>query len=289
VTYSIVARDPATGELGIAVQSRRFAAGAGVPHVRAGVGVVAMQAFMPGGYGRRALELMAAGGAPEAVLAELVARDDHQDLRQVALLAADGRTAVHVGAACVPEAHGIAAGNVSVQGNMLSSADVVTAMAEEFARAAGTLAERLLAALDAAEAAGGDFRGREAAGLVVVAGTAGDDPWDDLVVDIRVDNHADPLGELRRLQRIAAGYRRLSRIGADAAAEEEVEAARAAGLPESDVVLAGAIADAQSGDVDAAARRLAPLVAADARWRDVVARATRLGQLPHAVLERLGR
>jgi uncharacterized Ntn-hydrolase superfamily protein len=287
MTYSLVARDADTGELGVAVQSRAFGTGAAVPWARAGVGAVATQSFTNRGYGPRGLDLMEAGAAPMDALTELLAADDLRDYRQVAFLAADGRAAVHTGALCISEAGHVAGENVSAQGNMLRTRDVWPALAETFANTIGTLSTRLLAALDAAEAAGGDFRGREAAALIVVPGEASDEPWNDRVFDLRIDNHPEPLAELRRLHRLAVGYRRRNRIGPGASVEEKIDAAREADLPEVDVALAASLALAHAGDLDAAAHRLAPLVAADARWRQAFDRYERLGVLPPGVVDRL--
>jgi uncharacterized Ntn-hydrolase superfamily protein len=287
VTYSIVARDPATGELGVAVQSRAFGAGRVVPWALSGVGAVATQAFGEKSYGPRGLDLMAQGRAPADALAELLEADGLRESRQVAFLAADGRSAVHTGAACIPEAGHLVGEDFCAQGNMLRSPDVWPAMAEAFSRAVGTLAERLLDALDAAEAAGGDFRGRQAAGLLVVAGESSGKPWDDVLFDVRVDDHPEPLAEVRRLHRMAVAYRRRNRIGPGASVDEEIEAAREAGLPEQDVALAGALAAAASADLERAASLLAPLVAEERRWLELLERYERMGLVPPGVLELL--
>jgi uncharacterized Ntn-hydrolase superfamily protein len=287
VTYSIVARDPGTGELGVAVQSRAFGTGRAVPWAVSEVGAVATQAFAEKSYGPLGLELMAAGRSPDEALAELLDADELRESRQVAFLAYDGRTAVHTGSACIPERGHLRGEGFSVQGNMLRSVEVWPAMARAFTAASGTLAERLLEALDAAEAAGGDFRGRQASGLLVVPGEGTGKPWDDVVFDLRVEDHPEPLAELRRLHRMAAGYRRIRRMDTGATVDEEVEAAREAGLPEEDVALAGALAAAQSGDLAGAAALLAPLVAADRRWLETFDRYERLGHLPAGVVERI--
>ncbi len=287
MTYSIVARDPETGELGVAVQSRAFATGGVVPWALAGVGAIATQAFGERSYGPLGLELMASGRSPDDALAELLEADERRDSRQVAFLAADGRGAIHTGAACIREAGHLAGDGVLVQGNMLASAGVWPAMAEAFAGGSGTLAERLLGALDAGEAAGGDFRGRQAAGILVVPAESTGKPWDDRAFDLRIEDHPEPLAELRRLHRLAAGYRRRNQIGPGASVEEEVEAAREAGLPEEDVALAGALAAAHGGELAQAASCLAPLVAADRRWREAFERYERLGILAEGVVDRL--
>ena len=285
MTYSIVGRDAATGELGVAVQSRAFGVGV-CAWARPGIGAVATQAFTERGYGPQGLDRLAAGEAPEDALAALLAADDQRDFRQVALLSADGRSAAHTGAACVPDCGDVSRNNVSAQGNMLASPAVWLAAADTFEAGAGTLAERLLAALDAAEEAGGDFRGREAAALVVVSGDAAEQPWE-RVFDLRVENHAQPLQELRRLHRIAATYRRRRGFDESTSLEEEVEFARAAGLPEDQVAATAALVAGAHGDLGTAVEWLRPVAGADPRWRDTFDRYVRLGAMPAAVLDRL--
>jgi uncharacterized Ntn-hydrolase superfamily protein len=286
VTYSIVARDEGSGELGVAVQSRAFGVGL-CAWARPGVGAVATQAFTERGYGLRGLDRMAGGEAPEDALAELLEADEQRDFRQVAFLAADGRTAAHTGFACIPDCGHASRDGVSAQGNMLASPAVWPAAADTFAGTKGTLAERLLAALDAAEEAGGDFRGRESAALVVVSGDRGEEPWQ-RVFDLRVENDAEPLHELRRLHTIAATYRRRRGFDGSTSLEEEVELARAAGLPEDQVAATAALVAGAHGDLDEAVARLRPIAEADPRWRETFDRYVRLGLMPAAVLDRLG-
>jgi uncharacterized Ntn-hydrolase superfamily protein len=282
MTYSIVAWDPEGNELGVAVQSRAFNTGAACAWALPGVGAVATQSFTERGYGPEGLALMRDGTAPRDALDRLVAADELRDVRQVAFVARDGTTAAHTGAGCIPHCGDLQGAGFSVQGNMLRSDGVWPAMAEEFAATTGPLADRLLAALDAAEAAGGDFRGRQAAGLVVVTGDDG--PSHERVFDLRVDDHAEPLAELRRLHRMAAGYRRRNRIEAGADAEEEAAAARAAGLPEEDVVAALVFAHARNGDLERAAALVAEIVSTEPLWQAAFERYERLGLLPAGVV-----
>ena len=286
MTYSIVGRDEASGELGVAVQSRAFGVGS-CAWARPGVGAVATQSFTERGYGPRGLDLLAAGEAPVDALAQLVEADEQRDFRQVAFLAADGRTAAHTGAACISDCGHVERPGVSAQGNMLVSPEVWPAAADAFEATPGPLAERLLAALDAAEEAGGDFRGRESSTLVVVSGNREEEPWE-RVFDLRVDNHAEPLRELRRLHGIAAAYRRRRDFGEQTDLEEEVGLARAAGLPEDQIALTAAIVAVAHGDLDEAAARLRPAGASDPRWRETLERYVRLGFMPSGVLDRLG-
>jgi uncharacterized Ntn-hydrolase superfamily protein len=285
VTYSIVGRDEASGELGVAVQSRAFGVGL-CAWARAGVGAIATQSFTERSYGPLGLDLLAGGDTPGDALAELLEADDQSDFRQVAFLAADGRTAAHTGAACIPDCGHTPRDGVSAQGNMLASAAVWPAAADAFATAKGTLAERLLAALDAAEDAGGDFRGRESATLLVVSGDPEEKSWQP-VFDLRVDNHDAPLNELRRLYRLAATYRRRRDFDERTNRDEEVELARAAGLPEDQIALTGALVAVKQDDLEAAAAHLKPIADADPRWREAFERYVRLGFLPPAVLDRL--
>jgi uncharacterized Ntn-hydrolase superfamily protein len=285
VTYSIVGRDEASGDLGVAVQSRAFGVGM-CAWARPGVGAVATQSFTERSYGPRGLDLLVTGSSPANALAALVEADKQQDFRQVAFLAADGRTAAHTGAACVPDCGHVARDGVSAQGNMLASPAVWHAAADTFDTAEGTLAERLLAALDAAEEAGGDFRGRESATLLVVSGDPKEEPWEQ-VFDLRVDNHADPLGELRRLHGIAAAYRRRRYFDAQTDLDEEVDIARRAGLPEDQVAVTAAIAAGAHRDLEAATAWLRPVAQSDPRWRESFERYVRLGYMPQALLDRL--
>jgi uncharacterized Ntn-hydrolase superfamily protein len=285
MTYSIVGRDEKTGELGVAVQSRAFGVGI-CAWARPGVGAVATQSFTEKSYGPKGLDLLAAGRPPAEALAELIEADERRDFRQVAFLAADGRTAAHTGAACVPDCGDTARDGVSAQGNMLGSAAVWDAAADAFESADGTLAERLLDALDAAEAAGGDFRGREAAALVVVSGDAAEEPWT-RVFDLRVDNHPDPLGELRRLHLMAATYRRHNDFDEHTDPEREAELGRAAGLPDDQLATRAAVIAVKRGDLDAAVAALRPWADRDPRWREAFDRYARLELLPPEVLDRL--
>jgi uncharacterized Ntn-hydrolase superfamily protein len=272
VTYSIVARDKQTGELGVAVQSRAFNTGAVVPWGAPGVGVVATQSYTEMSYGPLGLDLLRGGKSPAEALAELVAADDDSAYRQVAILDAQGRVAVHVGESCIPAA-GFAAGDgFSAQANMVDSERVWQAMAEAFEGSEGPLAERLLSALDAAEEAGGDWRGRQAGGILVV-GPEGQ-PWK-REVDLRVDDHADPLGELRRLLRLGNAYRAMR--GPPGPSEDELEV-----LPELDRRWAAIFGATASGRLGEARGLLRPLLEEEPRWGDFVRSLADRGLLPNA-------
>ena len=214
MTYSIVARDPATGELGVAVQSCYLGAGSIVPWARPGVGAVASQAIAERAYSPRCLGALAAGASAAAALAEARAADPGAELRQVGVVGADGSTAVVTGGLCIDHAGDVTGDGWTAQANMMSTPDVWGAMGAAYEQASGPLARRLLATLAAGEAAGGDARGRMAAGLVVVEATVPEAPGGGVVVDLRVDRSDDPLGDLARLLDAHDAF-----AGFDAAAE----------------------------------------------------------------------
>ncbi|MFZ0386335.1 MAG: DUF1028 domain-containing protein [Solirubrobacteraceae bacterium] len=212
MTYSIVARDQRTGELGVAVQSHFFGAGKVVTWARGGVGAIATQAFANPAFGPDGLDLLSAGTNAADALAGLIAADPGAELRQLAMIDAAGSTAVYTGAACYPVAEHEQAREVSAQGNMLRNAGTVPAMVAAFTTASGELAERLLVALEAAEEAGGDARGRQAAALLVVDGKRTEPADGPAPVDLRVEDSDDPLAELRRLLTLNRGYQALGSL-----------------------------------------------------------------------------
>jgi len=205
-TYSIVARDARTGELGVAVQSSYFSVGTDVSWAMAGVGAIATQAIVEVAYGPKGLELLAGGASAQEALDELVAQDPLAALRQVGIVDAEGRAAAHTGSACVSAcAHAVGDG-YSVQGNMLASDAVWQAMGPAFETAEGDLAERLMVVLEAAELAGGDVRGQQSAALLVVSGECPPNSWEGRSFDLHVEDHPRPLEELRRLLTLRRAY-----------------------------------------------------------------------------------
>lgn len=198
-TFSVVAADPRSGEIGIGVQSKFLSVGAVVPWVRAGAGAIATQAYANTAYGPRALDLLASGRSPDEVAQELVLADDGRDDRQFGIVDAQGRSATFTGSKCVSWAGGIAGPGFAVQGNCLAGAAVVDALAATFSAAQGTLADRLVAALLAAQAAGGDKRGQQSAALIIEKPKGGYAGFNDRYVDLRVDDHEQPIEELARL------------------------------------------------------------------------------------------
>ncbi|MBR1220228.1 DUF1028 domain-containing protein [Bradyrhizobium sp. U87765 SZCCT0131] len=198
MTWSIIARDHATGHLAIAGATRFFAVGARVPFIASGVGAIATQALLNSFYGVEGLALLRQGLAPAEVVAQLTASDGGRDYRQLHMIDATGRMAAHTGAACVGWCGHCTAEGFSIAGNMLAGPEVIDTTAATFAAAAALpLAQRLIAAMRAGEAAGGDRRGRQSAALLL----HGDEPWSDL--DLRVDDHEDPLAELARLEQVS--------------------------------------------------------------------------------------
>ena len=202
-TFSIVARDPATGELGVAVASRFFAVGSVVPWAKAGVGAVATQSYANTTFGWRGLELMESGLTPDEAMTALIDSDDNSGQRQVGMVSADGKSSTYTGEGCNPWAGGRNGPNYAVQGNILAGEAVVTEMEKVFLATQGTLADRLYAALLAGEANGGDSRGKQSAAMLVVKAEAGYGGYTDRAIDIRVDDHPEPFKELGRILTIA--------------------------------------------------------------------------------------
>lgn len=285
-TYSIVARDAKTGELGVAVQSHWFSVGSGVPWAEAGVGAVATQSFIDPSYGPLGLALMRAGRTAPDALAALVAGDSGRDVRQVGMVDAKGNVATHTGKLCIPAAGGQSGKDYVVQANLMDKPTVWPAMARAFESAKGDLAERMLAALDAAEKEGGDIRGRQSAALIVVKGTPTGRPWADRAFDLRVDDHPEPLVELRRLVGVQRAYTRMTN-GDDcvavkdwACAEREYGAAEAMFPENAEMAFWHAIALASNGRLEPARPLFRKAFAADARWRELVKRLPEVEQLP---------
>ena len=278
MTYSIVARDKRTGELGVAVQSHYFQVGPVVPWALAGVGAVATQSHVNISYGPLGLELLQAGYTAEQALKALTAGDPHADLRQCAIVDAAGNVAAHTGAKCIPAAGHRLGDGFSCQANLMERDTVWGAMATTFASTEAPLADRMMAALDAAEAEGGDIRGRQSAAMLVVSGTGTGKPWKDRLIDLRVEDSPEPLIELGRLLHIRRAY------DADAEADDLDEAGdhAAAGVkrrlafdlaPESiELRFWAGIAMASSGDIDGGCVLIGEAVSQNGRWLETVRR-----------------
>jgi uncharacterized Ntn-hydrolase superfamily protein len=276
-TYSIVARDTETGQLGVAVQSHWFGVGTVVPWAEPGVGAVATQSIAERGYGPRACDLLRDGEDAAGALQRLVEDDPAAPARQVAVVDVRGGVAAHTGALCVEEAGHRTGDGFSCQANMMARPTVPDAMASAFTSQPenAPLDERLLAALDAAEAEGGDLRGRQSAALLIV-GASGEAWRRDL--DLRVDDHDDPLAEIRRLHRLHRAYEtseRAEELVAEGRHEEAaplfVQASELA--PESDELLFwSGLAAAQAGDLRSALQRVRAAAAINPRWLDLLGR-----------------
>ena len=211
-TYSIVARDSKTGEMGVGVQSHYFSVGSVVDWGRSGVGVVATQSFVNKSFGLRGLDLMEQGKSPEEALNLLLSDDEGRDVRQVALLDTNGNVAVHTGSKCIKYAGHIKGDNFSVQANMMLTDKVWPSMAKAFENHKNLpLPERIVKTLESAEAEGGDIRGKQSAVLLIVKGKEVENKWDDPFIDIRVEDHSEPLKELNRLLILWRAYENMDK------------------------------------------------------------------------------
>ncbi len=284
-TFSIVARDEASGEMGVAVQSHWFSVGSIVAWAEAGVGAVATQALVDVSYGPLGLALMRAGRPAPRALAALLAADEGRALRQVAMVDAQGRVAAHTGERCLADAGHETGDGFSVQANMMASPSVWPAMARAYREAEGDLAERMLAALEAGQAAGGDIRGQQSACMLVVRAVPSGQPWADRLIDLRVEDHPAPIQELRRLVRLQRAYTLMNR-GDEEMGRGEVEAAlesygaAAALAPEvEEMPFWHAIALAELGRLDEALPIFRRVFAVNPDWATLVGRLPRAGLL----------
>jgi uncharacterized Ntn-hydrolase superfamily protein len=288
-TYSIVARDPDTGELGVAVQSHWFSVGTLCPWAEAGVGAIATQSFVNVSYGPRGLALLREGHTAPQVVQALIEADEEREVRQVAVVDALGNVAAHTGSGCVPEAGHLVGPGYSVQANLMLSDRVWPTMAaayvEAYEASRGPLAERLVAALKGAQSAGGDIRGKQSACLLVVRPQSTGQPWEDTLVDLRVEDHPDPIRELARLLRVHRAYEHMNQ--GDVALETgDVEGALASYqaaqemFPENlEMRYWHAVSLANLGRVKEALALFAAVFARDGNWRTLTARLPSVGLL----------
>ncbi|MFX1572444.1 MAG: DUF1028 domain-containing protein [Promethearchaeota archaeon] len=211
-TYSIVARDPITGEMGVGVQSHYFSVGSVVSWGESGLGVVATQSFVNKSFGLRGLELLKQGNTPQEAVDILLSDDDGRDVRQLAILDAKGRVATHTGSKCIKYAGHYIGDNFSVQANLMLSDKVWPKMAEAFQKYKNLqLPERIIRSMEAAETVGGDIRGKQSAAILIVRGEPVENKWDDPLIDIRVEDHNEPLKELDRLLKLWRAYNHLDK------------------------------------------------------------------------------
>ena len=211
-TYSIVARDPKTGEMGVGVQSHYFSVGSIVSWGESGVGVVATQSLVNASFGLRGLELLKQGKTPKEALDFLISEDEGRDVRQVAILDAQGRVAAHTGSKCIIHAGHIEGDNFSVQANMMLTDKVWSAMAKGFESNNNLpLAERIIKTMEAAETVGGDIRGKQSAAILMVGGKEAKNKWEDKIIDLRVEDHEEPVKELERLLKLYRAYKHMDK------------------------------------------------------------------------------
>ena len=285
-TFSIVARDPSTGELGVAVQSHWFSVGPIVAWAEAGVGAVATQSFVDPSYGKLGLDLMRAGKSAPDALKSLTAGDEGREVRQVAMIDAQGRVDAWTGKNDIQAAGHIIGKNYSVQANLMLSDKVWPAMSAAFENTKGDLAERMLAALDAAQAAGGDIRGKQSAALIVVTGKPTGQAWKDRVFDLRVDDSPEPLLELRRLVKLQRAYNHMN--AGDLAVEHkdnegalrEYSAAEKLVPDNTEMIYWHAIALVNMGRVDESLPMFRRVFAMDPNWATLTPRLPKSGLLP---------
>lgn len=296
MTYSIVARDPHTGELGLAIQSRYFAAGLIVPWIEAGVGAIASQSFVNPVYGYEGLRWLRAGKTPQEALDTVKAADGGEALRQVGVIDVHGRLAAHTGAQCVYAAGHTFGQQCVAQANMMTRPGVPEAMVTAFEATSGDLAEKLIAALEAAEVVGGDVRGRQGAALIVVNAQSSGVPKLDAQFDFRVDEHANPVVEIRRLlnyqralRRVEAATNQLQSGGDPTAAIAELQACLELYPNEPEFLYRSALAFAAGGQFLAARELMARAVNIHRGWAEFVLRFADAGLLPvnRAALEPL--
>lgn len=295
-TYSIVARDPATGQLGVAVQSHWFSVGPVVPWAEAGVGAIATQSLVKVDYGPDGLALLKSGMSPIDALGSMLLADSGREVRQVAIVDAQGRVASHTGSKCIAYASHITGEGFSVQANLMEDSTVPRAMAEAYRKnSALPFAERMLSALVAAEGQKGDIRGKQSAAIVIVSGQKQEKPWQGKIMELRIEDHPAPLDELTRLIRLANAYDFMNR--GDLYSEHAMwdSAAWAYGSAEEiapeimELPFWHAVTLTSQGRVDEALPIFQRVFTAEPRWIPLIERLVPSGLLPddRAVIERI--
>ncbi|HEV2140199.1 MAG TPA: DUF1028 domain-containing protein [Candidatus Dormibacteraeota bacterium] len=285
MTYSIVARDKETGELGVAVQSHYFQVGPVVPWAVAGVGAVATQSMVNVSFGPLGVEYMRAGYTAEQALKALLAADTEPQARQVALVDAAGGVAVHTGAKCIPAAGHRTGDGFSVQANLMEKDTVWDAMADAYTSTHAPLAERMMAALDAAEAEGGDIRGKQSAAMLVVTGKPTGHSWEDRVIELRVEDAPDPLAELRRLLHVKRAYATLNdadryeKEGDKTAALDTIRRATRMAPEMVEIQFWAGLTLAEAGELDEGCALMMRAVQKDGRWIETLHRLVAVDRL----------
>jgi uncharacterized Ntn-hydrolase superfamily protein len=286
-TYSIVAFDKSTGELGVAVQSHWFSVGSVVPWVEAGVGAVATQSFVETSYGPLGLELMRAGKTAEESLAALLKADKNEASRQVGMVDARGKAAAHTGKNCIPEAGHFIGDGFSCQANLMLKNTVWKAMARAFETTKGELVDRLLAALEAAEQEGGDIRGKQSAAVIVVKGKSLGVWWKDRIYDLRIEDHPNPVPELKRLIRLNKAYNHMNKgdefLTENKVAEAVKEYTKGMEIyPDNpEMIFWPAVTLASSGKVEESLPLFKKVFAMDPNWTVLLPRLPKVGQFPN--------
>ncbi len=284
-TYSIVARDPETGEMGVAVQSHWFSVGSIVSWGEAGVGVVATQSFVNPAFGPDGLELLKSGMTADKVVDLLISEDEGRDVRQLAIIDVNGNVKSYTGKNCIPGAGNIVGENYSVQANLMLNDLVPAAMSQAFEESSGPLAERLMAALFAAQQVGGDIRGKQSAAILVVKGKSTGKVWEDRLVDLRVEDSPEPLVELARLLKIHRAYNHMN--AGDLAVEhgdmelamEEYAAAEEMFPDNEEMIYWHAVTLATNGEVDASLPLFKDVFQRNENWKILTPRLVPIGLL----------
>ncbi|MBK7630656.1 MAG: DUF1028 domain-containing protein [Ignavibacteriales bacterium] len=284
-TFSIVARDAETGEMGVAVQSHWFSVGSIVAWGEAGVGVVATQSFVNPSFGQRGLELLKKGMTAQEVVDLLISTDEGRDVRQLAIVDSKGNSAGYTGSKCISEAGNIAGDNYSVQANMMLNSTVWGAMSKAFENSKGPLAERLISALEAAQNEGGDIRGKQSACLLVVKGKATGNLWEDRLIDLRVEDNPNPISELKRLLNVHRAYDHMN--AGDLAVEkndmnlamDEYNAAMKMFPENLEMKYWTAVSLANTGEVEKSLPMFKEIFALDANWMELTKRLVPVGLL----------
>jgi uncharacterized Ntn-hydrolase superfamily protein len=277
-TYSIVARDPATGEMGVAVQSHWFSVGSVVPWAEAGVGVVATQAMVDVSYGPQGLNAMAGNPDVECVMKTLLAADEHHQMRQVSMLHTSGKVFTYTGSSCIAEAGHVVGDQFSVQANMMLKNTVWQAMAEAYENSRGALAERMMTALEAAQAEEGDIRGMQSAAMLIVSGNIIDTSWKEKSLDLRVEDHPSPLAELKRLIRVNQAYEMMNQgdallsLGKTEEAFEAYNTAAEMAPDMEELPFWQAVTMADLGNVEKALPIFKRVFASNANWAELLQR-----------------
>jgi uncharacterized Ntn-hydrolase superfamily protein len=295
-TFSIVARDPETGEIGVAVQSHWFSVGTSVSWAEAGVGAVATQSFTNKSFGIRGLNLLRSGLTAQQALDSLLSTDEGRDVRQVAIIDSKGNVATHTGKSCIDHAGHIKGNGFSVQSNMMLTNKVPGVMAKAFENSKGKpLADRMLLALEAAQLAGGDIRGQQSAAIIVVPGKSAGEPWNERLVDLRVDDSPAPVKEIRRLYSVHTAYQHMN--NGDLAVEkndmpkamEEYNAAMKLFPKNLEMQYWTAITLANNKQVDKALALLKKVFTADPNWKELTRRLPKVNLLtvPDADLKKI--